>query len=124
MQAVTVGLHLAFWAMLPDTVEWGQRRTGRRVEAAAFGLATLFQRGAIGVATLILGLGFDEAGFRPQVLQSAATAAGMRQVVAGVGFSFFLLSAIAMWLSPLRRGVHASAVRDLEGQAASSEKLP
>jgi hypothetical protein len=37
MQALIVGLHFAFWAMLPNTIEYGEQATGLRVEGAVFG---------------------------------------------------------------------------------------
>lgn len=119
MQAATMGLHLAFWALLPDTVEWGQQRSGHRVEATAFGLATLLQRVAIGIATLLLGFGLNEAGYRANVLPSAAAAGNMRLVIALLPLGFFALSALIMAWCPLRQGAHAAAVRALEGERAS-----
>ncbi len=44
MEAVIVGLHFAYWAMLPNTIEYGERATGLRVEGAVFGMASLLQR--------------------------------------------------------------------------------
>ncbi|MBL7599111.1 MFS transporter, partial [Escherichia coli] len=58
MQAVIVGLHFAYWAMLPNTIEYGERATGLRVEGAVFGMASLLQRIAIGLATALLATGF------------------------------------------------------------------
>ncbi len=118
MQAVIVGLHFAYWAMLPNTVEYGEKATGLRVEGAVFGMAALLQRIAIGLATLLLATGFDAAGFVANVRQSEATLATMRFTIAVVPLAFLVLSCVAMWLNPLGKGAHARIVKDLEDQAS------
>lgn len=103
MQTMIVGLNFAFWAMLPNTIEYGERHTGLHVEGTVFGLAALLQRVAIGIATAILGWSFSSAGFVANVEQSAATLAGMRTTVALVPLLFLALSCAAMLLNPLGR---------------------
>jgi GPH family glycoside/pentoside/hexuronide:cation symporter len=112
MQAMIVGLNFIFWAMLPNTIEYGERETGFHVEGTVFGMAALLQRIAIGVATAIYGWSFDKAGYVANVQQSEATLTALRMIVALVPLCFFALSCAAMALNPLgRRG---------SGQAVSS----
>ena len=113
MQAAIVGLHFVFWAMLPNTVEYGERATGLRVEGAIFGMAALLQRVAIGIATAILGFGFSSAGYVANVEQSGATLTAMRMTIALVPLGFLLFSCIMMALNPLARGTHARIVEEL-----------
>jgi len=103
MQVVSVGLNFVFWAMLPNTIEYGERATGLHVEGTVFGVAALLQRIAIGIATAILGWGFASAGYVPNVQQSAATLASMRMTVAVAPLIFLALSCVAMVLNPLGR---------------------
>ncbi|WP_205478457.1 MFS transporter [Sphingomonas arenae] len=111
MQAAIVGLHFVFWALLPNTIEYGEQTTGLHVEGTVFGLAALLQRIAIGVATAILGWSYSEAGFVANVQQSSGTLAGMRATIATVPLLFLVLSCAAMLVSPLgRRPVRAQAV--------------
>jgi Na+/melibiose symporter-like transporter len=98
-----VGLNFVFWAMIPNTIEYGERTTGVHVEGTVFGLAALLQRIAIGVATAILGWSFASAGYVPNVSQSAGTLAGMRATIAFVPLVFLALSCVAMLLNPLGR---------------------
>jgi len=114
MQAVIVGLHFAYWAMLPNTVEYGEQATGLRVEGAVFGMAALLQRIAIGLATALLAAGFDAAGYVANVQQSAATLATMRGTIALVPLCFLAASVALMLLNPLGKGEHAKIVKDLE----------
>jgi Na+/melibiose symporter-like transporter len=103
MQVVNIGLNFVFWAMLPNTIEYGEDETGIHVEGAVFGVAALLQRIAIGIATAILGWGFASAGYVANASQSATTLAGMRATVAFVPLVFFALSCAAMLLNPLGR---------------------
>lgn len=103
MQVVSVGLNFVFWALLPNTIEYGERETGTHVEAGVFGMAALLQRVAIGFATAILGWSFSAAGYVANVRQSAQTLAGMKAVVVLVPIVFLGISCIAMALSPLGR---------------------
>jgi Na+/melibiose symporter-like transporter len=103
MQIMAVGIYFVFWAMLPNTIEYGERTTGLHVEGAVFGLAALLQRIAIGIATGILGWGFESAGYVANVKQSAETLERMRETIAVAPLTFLALSFVAMALNPLGR---------------------
>ena len=110
MQVASIGLNFVFWAMLPNTIEYGEKATGLHVEGTVFGLAALLQRIAIGIATAILGWGFDRAGYVANAQQSAATLTGMRVTIAMVPLLFLLLSCAAMLMNPLGRRQRRTAV--------------
>jgi sugar (glycoside-pentoside-hexuronide) transporter len=103
MQVMSVGLNFVFWAMLPNTIEYGEQETGLHVEGSVFGMAALLQRIAIGIATAILGWSFDSGGYVANVRQSASTLMRMRDTVAFVPLLFLGLSCVAMALNPLGR---------------------
>ena len=103
MQVMSVGLNFVFWAMLPNTIEYGERETGLHVEGTVFGMAALLQRIAIGVATAILGWGFASAGYVANVRQTAQTLERMRETVAFAPLLFLALSCVAMVFNPLGR---------------------
>lgn len=113
MQAVLTGLNIVFWAMLPNTIEYGERSTGLRVEGTVFGLAALLQRVAIGAATGLLGIMFGAIGYVANAAQAPATLAGIHWTVAMVPFVFLALSALLMLLNPLTRHAHAAIVDEL-----------
>ena len=118
MQVMIVGLNFVFWAMLPNTIEYGERETGVHVEGTVFGLAALLQRIAIGIATAILGWSFASAGYVANVHQSNETLSAMRQTVAIVPLIFLALSCVAMLLNPLGRERRRLS-RQVEGAADS-----
>lgn len=100
MQAATVGLHFAFWALLPEVIDHGERTGGVRTEGIVFGLAALLQRIAIGLATLLIGVSFGEAGYVANVVQTPATLAAMRMTIALVPLAGFVVSGLLMALAP------------------------
>jgi sugar (glycoside-pentoside-hexuronide) transporter len=116
MQVMIVGLNFVFWAMLPNTIEFGERATGVHVEGTVFGVAALLQRVAIGIATAILGWSFASVGYVANVPQSAETLSGMKAVVIAVPLLFLALSCVAMMLNPL--GLGARREGDLEAEPA------
>ena len=103
MQVMAVGIYFIFWAMLPNTIEYGERTTGLHVEGTVFGVAALLQRVAIGIATAILGWRLASAGYVPNVRQSPETLAAMRTMVTIVPLVFLALSCVAMLMNPLGR---------------------
>jgi len=103
MQIMIVGLNFVFWAMLPNTIEYGERATGLHVEGAVFGMAALLQRIAIGIATAILGWSFESGGYVANVRQTAAMLVRMRETVAFAPLIFLGLSCVAMMFNPLGR---------------------
>jgi GPH family glycoside/pentoside/hexuronide:cation symporter len=119
MQTIIVGLHFTFWAMLPNTIEFGELETGLHVEGIVFGVAALLQRVGIGIATAILGWSYASAGYVANVQQDAGTLSAMRETVALVPLLFLALSSVAMLFNPLGRGIHRRIVGQLSGETAA-----
>jgi len=113
LQAMVTGLNLGLWAMLPDTIEYGLLTTGFRVEAILYGLNALFQRIAIGLATVILGFSLKHIGFATNAHLPLVTLQGMQQVFSLIPMLFFLASGTVILFSPLRRGTHDVVLHDL-----------
>ncbi|UYY57074.1 MFS transporter [Sphingomonas sp. S2-65] len=113
IQLLLTGVHIVFWAMLPNTVEWGERATGARLEGAVFGLAALLQRSAIGAATGLFGLTLGMIGYEANLRQSAEALEGLRLAIAFVPLTCVALSIALMMASPLRRQAHAEIVAEL-----------
>jgi len=114
LQALFVGLQFAFWAMLPNTIEYGERATGLRVEGTVFGVAALLQRIAIGIATVILGAAFERAGYVANAQQNPGMLDAIRVIMTVLPGLFIALSCLVMVLNPLGKGVHARVLDDLK----------
>lgn len=96
MQAGAVGLSFVMWAFLPEVIDLGRRAGDGDAEALAYGWLALLQRIAIGLGTLLLGLGFGSGGIR-------AGGTWMRLSLTVVPFGFLALSGALMLLNPHAR---------------------
>lgn len=106
-------LAVMFWAMLPDTVEYGEAKTGVRAEAKTFGFATFAQKAAVGINAVLLGALLSVVGFEANTAQSDGTLLGMKAIMALVP----ALGAIAILLIlrgySLDREHHAALVAEI-----------
>ncbi|MFX4593090.1 MFS transporter, partial [Acinetobacter baumannii] len=79
--AALAAFSFVFWAMLPDTVEYGEYHGGVRVEALSFGVAAFLQKVSIGAATAITGFAYAAIGYAPQVPQTPHVLTGIRWIM-------------------------------------------
>lgn len=116
-----MGLLLTFWSMLPDTVEYGEWRTGVRTEAFVFGLGQFFLKVALGLGAGLFGVALDFVGYVPNVPQTESTLAGLKYIMLALPATGLTLGFIVMLFYPLKRGVHENIVEQL---ASRKETLP
>lgn len=116
MQIAFLGLFMTFWSMMPDTVEYGEWRSGVRAESFVFGFAQFFMKAALGFGAGLFGWALDWVGYVPNVAQTPQTLAGMKNVMVlmpGVGL---IIGIVAVMLHPLRPGVHERIVAEIEAR--------
>ncbi|WP_375419608.1 MFS transporter [uncultured Sphingomonas sp.] len=118
LQIVFSGMNLAFWAMLPDTVEYGEVQSGVRVEALAFGVSAFVQKIALAGAAAAMGVVYTRIGYQPGTVQTDVAAAGIRAMMLGAPAIGLTIAALVMLANPLRRGVHARLVAALTQRRA------
>ena len=102
MQIVMTGFNLCFWAMLPDTVDYGERAGGPRVEAMAFGVAALLQKIALAAAAGAIGQFYAGIGYDGSATLARTTATGIRALMLWAPFAGLTASGIVMLANPLR----------------------
>jgi len=116
MQAVLTGFGFAFWAMLPDAVDYGEMQTGLRVDAVTFGVAALLQKLALGIAAGLIGLVYELIGYRVGGQANALAQTGIAGTMVLGPALFIALSLPFMIASPLRRDTHAAVLAALESR--------
>ncbi|MCW5761217.1 MAG: MFS transporter, partial [Phenylobacterium sp.] len=116
----SLGAAMTFWSMLPDTVEYGEWRTGLRAESFIFGLGQFFLKVALGLGAGIFGWSLDFVGFHPNVAQTPGTLAGLKTIMVVLPMSGLALGGLAMLIYPLRKGVH----EDIVEQLAARRRVP
>lgn len=105
---------LTFWSMLPDTVEYGEWKTGTRTEGAIFGLIGFSQKVALGLGTGLIGVLLDLIGYVPNQAQSAQTLRGIVLLYGAGPLLLFAGSFLVIWAYPLSGTVHRRMVRVID----------
>ena len=109
----SLGLAFTFWSMLPDTVEYGEWKTGARTESFIFGLGQFFLKVALGIGAGLFGWLLGKVGYVANVPQSAATLAGLKTIMVALPATGLVISGLVMLLYPIRRGTHEAIVDQL-----------
>lgn len=107
LHIASLGLNMTYWSMLPDTVEYGEWRSGLRAESFVFGFGIFFQKMALGIAAGVLGVSLDWVGYAPNVDQSVETLGGIKAIIIVLPLAGLAMGALAMWFYPLRGQEHA-----------------
>ena len=113
-------LPVMFWAMLPDTVEYGEAMTGVRAEARTFGYATFAQKAAVGINAALLGALLDVSGFEANAAQTEATLTAIKAIMALVPAAG---AAAILWIMAgykLDRQAHAELVENIKMARSAS----
>lgn len=105
------GFGVLVWALVPDTVEYGQWLTGQRNEGAVFGSVLLVQKSAgglmgLGVGMMLGAIGYDSALDR----QAEATASQLEAFIFAAPAILLFLSSLVISRLPLNRLLHAEIV--------------
>ena len=108
---------ITFWGMLPDTVEYGEWKTGHRVESMVFGFATFAQKSAVALSALILGVLLDVIGYQAGIVQSEKTLSGLRMIIVFVPLAGVATSVACIYFYPLSPQRHADIVAELQSRA-------
>ena len=104
---------IAYWAMIPDTVEFGEWKTGIRAEGAIYGLVSLTQKIALGVGVGMLGLLLDAIGYAPNTPQSGATLDGIKVLLTLAPATLVAITGGIIWAYPLDHKLHGRLARAL-----------
>lgn len=107
-------VYLTFWSMVPDTVEYGEWKTGARAEGAIYGLVSLTQKVALGFGVGLLGVLLDAVGYRPNLEQTDAALNGMRILLTLVPAAMAVMVGTLIWFYPLDHTLHGRLTRAID----------
>jgi glycoside/pentoside/hexuronide:cation symporter, GPH family len=110
---------IGFWAMMPDTVEYGQWKSGVRAEGAIFGIVSLIQKGGLGIAAGVLGELLGYVGYRANVAQTPETLAAMKLIMIGTPLLCALIALAFVSTYPLDGRTHGRIVKILARRTSS-----
>jgi len=115
-------------AILPDTIEWDELRTGRRQEAVYYSVITLIQK-LVGAGTIALtGTVLAATGYMERTAQDAivtqpdSALAAIRALTGPLPAVFFILGIVLVSFYPISREKHARILRAIEKKRALRER--
>lgn len=114
----TAAFNVTFWSMLPDTVEYGQWRSGVRDEGVVFGINQLALKAASGLGIGLLGVLLEAIGYVANQPQSAATVSALRHVAILLPMLLGLAAACVISFYPVNRRLHGRLLRIIDRRAA------
>lgn len=115
--------HVLPWAIIPDAVEWGEWKTGKRHEGMLYSLTTLIRKAATSVAIPLTLLLLEFTGYVPNAAQQPNSALlGIRIVIGPIPAVLLCGGILFAYLYPLSREQHAQVVRELEARRAISQE--
>lgn len=118
---VGFGSHaLTFWAMIPDTVEYGEWRSGVRAEGMVFGLISFVQKAALGVSVGVLGELLGAVGYVANRPQTPDTLHAIRLLMTVGPIGAALIGAAFVFAYPLDHRTHGRLIRILARRARAA----
>ena len=102
-----------FWSMLPDTVEFGELRSGVRDDGILFGLCQFISKAGSGLGVGMIGLLLSFIGYSANEVQSEETLQGIRMAAFLIPAVCSLCSVAVITLYPLDELMHRRIVRAL-----------
>jgi GPH family glycoside/pentoside/hexuronide:cation symporter len=102
-----------FWSMLPDTIEYGEWKTGVRTESSLYGFMTFAQKGAIAIAALVLGYVLTFIGFEPNNVQSEETIMSLKFLMTWIPIIGIFISFILVCFYPIDANFHKNLISEI-----------
>ncbi|MBU2552745.1 MAG: MFS transporter [Proteobacteria bacterium] len=121
------GLSAAFlcpWAMMPDTVEYGQWRTGLRREGIVFGCFFFTFKLSAALAGLLAGLGLDLVGYMPHAEQSLKALTGLRLMMSFIPLGLILAGMALLAFYPVDEPTYARITADIRAGRTGPNRGP
>jgi GPH family glycoside/pentoside/hexuronide:cation symporter len=106
-------LAVNFWSIVPDTVEYGEWRTGVRAEGFIFGFVTLIQKIALGLSSGFVGLYLGWIGYVANQDQTPETLQGLKTLITVVAIVGMAASCVVIYFYKLNAASHAQLVSEI-----------
>jgi len=113
-------VYLCPWAMIPDTVEYSEWKTGMRREGVLYGFFYFAQKLAVAFAGFICGIGLDIAGYIPNVIQSQSSINGIRVLTTFIPIIIILAGMTVIAFYPIDADFHRKILIEIENKSNGS----
>ncbi|RCL83674.1 MFS transporter [Hyphomonas sp.] len=113
--------YVSVWSTLPDTVEYGEWKTGVRSESLVFGAIAFAQKLSLGVATLFSGILLDTFGYVANQEQTPQALFGLKIMISVIPFMAAVTCLILILNYRLDQSRHREIVRDIECRQSNTD---
>ena len=107
-----------FWSMLPDTIEYGEWKSGIRTESSLYGFMTFAQKGSIAISLFILTIILTNIGFEPNQEQSSETIEALKSLMSIIPLIGVSISFVLLYFYPIDKNFHEKLIQDIENRRA------
>ena len=111
---------ILFWSMLPDTIDYGEWKSGIRTESSLYGFMTFAQKGAIAFAAVILGMALTSIGFEPNQIQTQETLDGLKSLMTWIPLAGVCISFALVYFYPIDKAFHKKLIQEIENRKLSN----
>ena len=101
------------WAMLPDTIEYGQWKTSKRLEGSSYGVFGFCFKLGLGVGAALTGIALGILNYEAGVSQPEEVLTTIRLLLTGAPFVFIFIAWITAWFYPITESVHREIRKSL-----------
>jgi GPH family glycoside/pentoside/hexuronide:cation symporter len=108
------GAGIGMGSLMPDTVEYGEWKTGVRNEGLQYGLYTFILKLATSIAAITVGLGLEMSGYVANMAQTEGSLMGIRVLTSIVPFVVAIIGVIILMFYPINEKMHAQMLKDIE----------
>ncbi|MGV7929013.1 MAG: MFS transporter [Spirochaetota bacterium] len=109
--------YLCPWAMIPDTVEYSQWKTGLRREGILYGFFNFSFKFSAAFAGIIAGFGLDFYRYVPNAEQAPATLQGIARLMTIVPAALIFMGLAVIWFYPIDAALHGRMVDEIKARA-------
>ncbi|RMF07639.1 MAG: MFS transporter [Alphaproteobacteria bacterium] len=107
---------MTFYAMTADAIDYGEWKTGQRVEAMGFGLLSFASKSSLALGGFALGFLLDEIGYVSKAVQSEDVLADIRLILVFFPTAGFLLSALIISFFPVSTQKHREIMKEIRNR--------
>ncbi len=102
------------WAMVPDTVEYSEWKTGIRQEGFLYGFFVFGLKLSQAFAGFVAGFALDSFGYIPNTIQSATTLSGIRSLMTIIPCGLILFGILFLVFYPINAQMHAKMLGEID----------
>jgi len=104
------------WAMIPDTVEYSEWKTGLRREGIIYGFFWVSFKIGTAIAGFIAGWGLDLSGYVNNVIQSETSLLGIRLMISFIPILFIISGIILISFYPIDAAFHKKIIKEINNR--------